>query len=287
MAGINCDTQGVADMADGKLLSVRALWCLVVVLTAAMLFACGHNPAPVSSRQPPPDERINYHLVVSGDTLFAIAWRYEKDMLSLARANNLVPPYKILVGQRLTLNTLNAPPVRRSVAKPAPVPGQRADTTTPGSSKKAHDTDRAAIATGSTNKPKATPKRKHLPAGKLKWRWPVKGAVTRQYDAGRVFKGLNIQSVSGRSVSAAAPGTVVYAGSGLRGYGKLIIIKHNDIYLSAYAHNRILSVREGDTLKGGAEIAKIGGDPNNSGRLYFEIRKNGIPVDPLRLMPRQ
>ena len=86
---------------------------------------------------------------------------------------------------------------------------------------------------------------------------------------------------------AAAPGAVVYAGDGLRGYGKLIIVKHDEVYLSAYAHNRSMKVREGERVSGGQDIGDVGGDAANPGRLYFEIRKEGKPIDPTRLLPTQ
>ncbi|MGK2914078.1 MAG: murein hydrolase activator EnvC family protein [Porticoccaceae bacterium] len=113
------------------------------------------------------------------------------------------------------------------------------------------------------------------------------GRFTRNYDSGRVFKGIDIQSAAGRPVTAAATGTVVYAGNGLPAYGQLIIIKHDDTYLSAYAHNRKLFVSEGVVVKSGQTISEVGGDPANPGRLYFEIRERGKPVDPLRLLPKQ
>ena len=132
----------------------------------------------------------------------------------------------------------------------------------------------------------AQPKSYSLPKGKWRWQWPVKGAVARHYDTNRVFKGLNIQSDKGRKVGSAAPGVVVYAGRGLRGYGLLLIIKHSETYLSAYAHNRKMFVQEGQKVAAGQKISEVGGDPENSGRLYFEIRKNGKPIDPTRLLPR-
>lgn len=298
--------------------------------------ACAYNPAPVVSLPPPPTERINHHTVAPGDTLFAIAWRYEKDLEALAQANGLSPPYRILVGQRLTLNTFgglsgssstmsrqDAVVVGRvpqagtfqvgpqDTARDAVVQGRTQDVVrgdvqgnvqgevqgaVPGATgaPQQADSGRPAVSgkpTGDTVGPPATPAvlvaSQKLPAGEVVWRWPAKGAVSRQYDTGKVFKGINIQSAPGQKVVAAAAGVVVYAGSGLRGYGNLIIIKHSDIYLSAYAHNKTLLVADGASVQSGADISVVGGDPDNQSRLYFEIRKSGKPIDPLRVLPRQ
>ena len=264
----------------------------VLLCSFLILSACAFNPAPVSGRPQPPSQRITHHIVAPGDTLFAIAWRYEKDLVALARSNGLSHPYRINAGQRLSLDT--SAPVSLNQTSPKKL-------TTKNSNYKrqtAGHSDSMGVAAKATTRnvtsaPKQSSGRKpqslygKVPVGPVTWQWPVKGSVSRHYDTNKVFKGINIQSLPGRAVSAAADGVVVYAGSGLRGYGNLVIIKHSDIYLSAYAHNRTLSVREGDGVKAGAKISTIGGDVNNRGRLYFELRKNGKPVDPMRLLPRQ
>jgi lipoprotein NlpD len=120
-----------------------------------------------------------------------------------------------------------------------------------------------------------------------RWQWPTTGRVVKRFNSTSLFKGVDIQSHPGAPVVVAAPGVVVYSGSGLRGYGKLIIVKHSDVFLSAYAHNRKIFVREGQELKGGQKISEVGGDPSDKKRLYFEIRKDGKPVDPLRYLPKR
>ncbi len=252
-------------------------WAIFIVVYCLFLVGCGSTPAPVSSRTPPPSQKINHHIVGQGDTLFAIAWRYELSVESLARANGLSRPYNIYLGQRLTLDTSRA-----RAAYSAPVREVRATTTIPAK------VVRPGVTQSTVKKAArvAQPKNYSLPKGKWRWQWPVKGTVARHYDTNRVFKGLNIQSAKGRKVGSAAPGVVVYAGRGLRGYGQLLIIKHSDTYLSAYAHNRKMYVKEGQKVAAGQKISEVGGDPENSGRLYFEIRKNGKPVDPMRLLPR-
>ena len=255
------------------------LFCVWLVLACCLLLAgCGSTPAPVSSRAPPPSQKINHHSVAQGDTLFAIAWRYELSVESLARANGLSRPYNIYAGQRLTLDMSSSPLIRD---KPLRNSSSKASSSS--------ESGRNETVRSSASKPaKRVLQRKvyALPKGKWHWQWPVKGAISRRYDTNRVFKGLNIQSARGRKVGAAAPGVVVYAGRGLRGYGQLLIIKHSETYLSAYAHNRKMYVQEGQKVTAGQKISEVGGDPENSGRLYFEIRKNGKPVDPLRLLPR-
>ena len=257
--------------------SVATSLIILIIGCSLLLAGCGSTPAPVSSRTPPPSQKINYHIISQGDTLFAIAWRYELSVESLARANGLSRPYNIYTGQRLTLDMTRARP---SYSKPVRVASST--TATPRKVVSPGATKSTVKKTGRVTQPKVY----SLPKGKWRWQWPVKGAVSRHYDTSRVFKGLNIQSTKGRKVGAAAPGVVVYAGRGLRGYGQLLIIKHSETYLSAYAHNHKMYVREGQKVTAGQKISDVGGDPENNGRLYFEIRKNGKPVDPMRLLPR-
>ncbi|MDP9045752.1 MAG: peptidoglycan DD-metalloendopeptidase family protein, partial [Pseudomonadota bacterium] len=118
----------------------------------------------------------------------------------------------------------------------------------------------------------------------VNWGWPSTGAVIAPFDEGKV-KGLSIGGKAGDPVLAAADGRVVYAGSGLRGYGNLIILKHNNTYLTAYAHNQVLLVKEDQTVRRGQKIAEMGSTDSDTVKLHFEIRKQGKPVDPARLLP--
>ena len=122
----------------------------------------------------------------------------------------------------------------------------------------------------------------------MHWQWPASGPILRRFDgeaSGK--KGISIGGTHGNQVRAAAAGRVVYAGSGLVGYGRLIILKHNDTYLSAYGHNRDLFVQEGAEVRAGQVIADMGSSGTNRIQLHFEIRRNGKPVDPLRYLPRR
>lgn len=248
-----------------RLLSVLAGTALVVLVAA-----CAAPPrAPVVEREQPPSRKIDYHIVSRGETLYAIAWRYELDTQKLAAANDLGPPYTLRAGQRLTLDTrgISSPQVQRPASSPS----------RPSSESKPPAREQRQPS-------RATPA---LPDRGWSWQWPVSGRVSREYDSNRQFKGINIQSSPGAPVEAAAPGVVVYAGSGLRGYGQLVIVKHSDTYLSAYAHNRHIHVEENQSVRKGQRIGEVGGDPADRNRLYFEIRENGKPVDPTRLLPRQ
>lgn len=281
-----------------------------VLLAGLLLVACTHQRAPVVSREPPPPERgPRVHEVARGDTLYAIAWRYDTTVEELARLNNLGPPYLIRVGERLVLEAASDP--RRTpaptegaavVAQPVPTPGLTVHPVAPATQSPPaparpdavpQPAPQARVSAPPTPAPQAQPSPSPAPppaaagAADRRWRWPVEGRVTRQYDSDRRFKGINIQSRAGTGVAAAAPGEVVYAGDGLRGYGQLIIVKHDAALLSAYAHNRVMKVREGDRVVGGQVIGEVGGDAANPGRLYFEIRKQGKPMDPTRLLPAQ
>ena len=257
-------------MPDKPPIVTSSRWYIILVVGIASIFLVGCKsppPAPVDYRPPPPSEKINEHLVSQGETLFSIAWRYEKDVQKLARANRLSRPYTIYRGQRLTLDTSKAP---RYVSRPAP-----------------KNKSQPKSKPSTKSKPKAT--RKPIPAlpKNWRWQWPVQGNISKRFNSSTLFKGIDIQSFSGAPVVAAGSGVVVYSGSGLRGYGKLIIVKHSDIFLSAYAHNRKIFVKEGQAVKGGQKISEVGGDPSNKRRLYFEIRKDGKPVDPIRYLPKK
>jgi lipoprotein NlpD len=125
-------------------------------------------------------------------------------------------------------------------------------------------------------------------SGKLSWQWPVLGKLAEQFGTrGKLNKGIDIAAAKGSQVRAAAAGIVVYAGDGIHGYGNLLIIKHSDLYMSAYAYNSHLLVAEGELVEAGQTIAKVGFGPEQQARLHFEIRKNGQPIDPLLFLPKR
>lgn len=250
----------------------------------ALLAACqAPPPAPVVDRPPPPSPKIRHHVVAPGETLYAIAWRYEIDFRDLARANGLAPPYRLHPGQRLTLDLSRAPPPAPPVRAPArPKPASQSQPP-----RRAEPAPRSQPPSRSEAAPPplASPQ-PSLPEGGWRWQWPARGRVEREYDVARTLKGVSIYPDGPTEVRAAAPGVVVYAGEGLRGYGRLIIVKHSERLLSAYAHNARILVEENQRVAAGERIAEVGRDGRGRYRLYFEIRDNGVPVDPLALLPK-
>lgn len=251
---------------------------LVGALAVATLAGCSrHIPAPIAGRPPPPANKIDHHIVSGGETLYSIAWRYGLDHRKLASANGVRAPYTIHAGQRLILDLSTKPvanPDTELSARPKTAPPPKTK-----SSPKPALTSRPAARTPPRSPPAPLPE-----TGR--WQWPVKGRVVRYHDASKRFKGVHIHARPGAAVTAAGPGLVVYAGSGLHSYGRSIIVKHNDVYLSFYALNRRLLVKEGDRVAAGQKIAEVGGDANDPNRVYFEIRRDGNSTDPIRLLPR-
>ena len=192
------------------------------------------------------------HIVQPGETLYAIAWRHGVDYQSLARWNGLANPDFLSVGQRLVL--------RPSVETPAPAPRPTPQPTRP------------VVATSPP----------------VQWSWPTDGALLRRFgDRSGLSNGIGIGGSAGQDVRAAAAGRVVYAGSGLQAYGQLVIINHDNEFLSAYGYNAELLVAQGETVSLGQRIARMGVGPERRAQLHFEIRRNGTPVDPLAHLPRR
>lgn len=250
------------------------------ILFAATIFlvaSCSTVPAPVDSRPQPPSTKIKTHVVGKGETLFSIAWAYGFDYKALARANGIDKSYVIHPGQVINLSdtTVAAAPSKTT----APV---KTNTTKPATANPPESV-KSTVKNIPENKSDSKVDNK-----KVVWNWPAPGKVTQAFsESGSVNKGIDIAGNLGEPVSAAASGKVVYAGSGLLGYGQLIIIKHNDQFLSAYAHNRVLLVKEGDAVKAGQKIAEIGASGADKVKLHFEIRRDGKPVDPEEFLPRR
>jgi lipoprotein NlpD len=193
------------------------------------------------------------YTVKRGDTLYSIAWRHNVDLHALARLNNIGADYRIYPGQVLRLS--------KAVAKPRQPVSSRVSTALPVSK----------VVTA--------------PPSNIRWNWPTLGtsyAATTRPNGG---VGLVINGRAGQAINVAAAGRVVYTGSGLLGYGQLIIVKHDETFLSAYGHTQAVVVHEGDVLTAGQKIASMSTGPNGTPMLYFEIRVNGQPTDPLALLP--
>jgi len=261
----------------------------ILILLMLMLTACGgsRSVAPVGSygydsRTPgkfgssSSSRSGSAYRVKKGDTLYSISFRYGMDYKELAVINNIRSPYNIYVDQKLYFKKAksSAIPIKTAVK-------QKSETN------KATRWQPAVIA----KQPTATVTKTISSSSanqNLTWRWPTVGRVISTYSessAGR--KGIDISGTMGQAVVASAAGKVVYSGNGLARYGNLLIIKHNDVYLSAYAHNHTLLVKEDQYVKAGQNIATLGRSGTQQEQLHFEIRRNGKPVDPLRFLPKQ
>ena len=233
-----------------------------------------------------------HHKVEKGDTLYSIGFYYGQDYRDIAQWNEISTPYALNPGQWLRV----VPPEKewwegrklqnnnKPLRSDSRSDKNKKKTTRIGNNKKQHPIKSRLVQTEDFTD-QASPVRK--------WFWPTK-SVTGKPIKGDVInpkkkfsernKGIDIRGKQGQPVLATADGKIVYSGSGLIGYGKLIIIKHNKTYLSAYAYNQAMLVKEGDIVKQGQRIAKMGLTPDKRVLLHFEIRKNGKPVDPLRLL---
>lgn len=260
----------------------------LLVLCALLLAACGRSTVvrrehPGRSDYPPTrtvhrtSTSTSSVIVRRGDTVYGIAFRAGIDFRDLARWNGIAPPYTIYPGQRLQLRgravnppsaVTQAPPRVASEVRPSR-PAPRPPAPAP------------------SNAPPTAPRVPAAPASApTAWRWPTHGALIARYVVGdSTRQGIDIAGNAGQAVAAAAAGTVVYSGSGLVGYGELVIVKHSDEWLSAYGHNRRRLVAEGERVSAGQTIAEMGRTGASRDMLHFEIRRNGKPIDPLPLLP--
>jgi lipoprotein NlpD len=292
------------------LASVRLSALMAALLLTGLLTGCavkqGHR-APVEDRTPVPTEapapdappsndnkasaaeppRPGQYTVKTGDTLIRIALDQGLSWRDLARWNGLDNPNLLEVGQVLRV----VPPGSQEQAGTRPVGTPKVEAR-PLESKPAVAAAPAAVSS-SASAPAAASAVAPPPAvnpaavvgeGELNWSWPAAGGLLTSFDETK-NKGLAIGGKAGDSVLAAADGRVMYAGAGLRGYGNMVIIKHNETYLSAYAHNQTLLVKEDQVVRKGQAIAEMGSSDADQVKLHFEIRRKGKPIDPARLLP--
>lgn len=262
--------------------------------------------------------------VARGDTLYSIAFRNDVDFRDLAQWNGVAAPYTIWPGQQLQLSPPNMPTQARASVLPAPgraaagVPSAPVfepvkASTAPGPAGRTTVSKMPAAAVNTANptpaqasaapvvvpvagKPTAEPAAPPpasppIPAGAARsiggvnWRWPASGSLIKGFKSSDAIPGIEIAGKTGDPVRAAADGVVVYSGNGLVGYGELVIVKHNDSFLSAYGHNRKRLVQEGQRVSAGQTVAEMGSTGASRTELQFQIRKNGNPVDPLQYLP--
>lgn len=230
---------------------MRRLWG--VLLLSLCLTACSNqiNYAPVmdiATIERVPQSGV--YRVAPGETLYSIAWRYGMDYRYLAQLNHIALPYHVVAGQKIYLNNRQRPAAARSPLTASMTPAPAIE--------------------------------REMNVSVSAWRWPARGPVVGSYSA--TNKGINIGGHLGAPVYATASGQVVYSGNGLRGYGNLIIIKHNVHYLSAYAYNSAVLVKESMHVRAGQEIARMGMNNMRQTMLHFELRRNGQPVNPLNYL---
>jgi lipoprotein NlpD len=290
---------------------------LVAALLLALLAGCSFQPvnAPIDSRDtepvakpkiisaPRPASRsatgsvrapvkplqADFYVVRRGDTLYSIAWQHGLSSRELATLNGIRSPYTIYSGQRLRVQATTTGQTATAVPLKSKTPATKAPQAMPVTTTAAKPVSRPAPEPSPTprSKPVAQPKQAAAPAYNGKWLWPTRGRLLRSFQPkSNGKKGIDIGGHLDQPVKAAANGTVVYAGSGLVGLGRLIIIKHNENLLSAYGHNNTLLVTQGEHVTAGQMIAKMGSSGTSRNELYFEIRKDGKPVDPMRYLPK-
>ncbi|MCU0775512.1 MAG: peptidoglycan DD-metalloendopeptidase family protein [Ideonella sp.] len=252
----------------------------------------GAIASPVASgtepgRTPPGIENLGkpgYYAVKPGDTLVRIALESGQNWRDIVRWNNLADANVIEVGQVLRVVPPATAVAAARPAEPLPRPAVPGGPAAPPATTPPATTPPAAGATAAASPAAAPPATTAAGDDDIRWAWPASGPVVASFDEGRT-KGLSIGGRAGDPVVAAADGRVVYAGSGLRGYGNLVIVKHNNTFLTAYAHNQALLVKEDQMVRRGQKIAEMGSTDADRVQLHFEIRRQGRPVDPARLLP--
>ncbi|NKF49768.1 peptidoglycan DD-metalloendopeptidase family protein [Shewanella sp. WXL01] len=302
-----------------------SVWLAVSLFIALLCTGCSfqsHQAAPVeslSAKSKPKYDRGSltkrWYKVKKGDTLYSIAWGAGKNYSDVARLNKLQKPYTIYPGQVLALYPKPAAPtsakkatnvtkgvaITTAPATPITVKSSenqkqsvkfQSSTTANNRSKKELDRSQESAYSVTTTQQKVNQTVSQpvstLPKKVKRWLWPVKGRIIGRFSASEQGnQGIKIAGNRGDIVKAAADGRVVYAGNALRGYGNLVIIKHNDDYLSAYAHADKIMVKEKQFVSAGQTVAKMGSTGTNKVMLHFEIRFHGKSVNPLKYLPKQ
>jgi lipoprotein NlpD len=261
-------------------------FCGLGLCAILLLGGCASKaPAPVGGWDwvgPAPD---GYYLIRRGDTLSEVATRHGVGLRTLASWNGLESPYSIYAGRLLRIEPPDGSPAPQPSAAPssptvaaAPAPSSPAPAASPARASGSEPAARGLASRSAVSPATATG---------VAWAWPLEGSLVQRFSEGdRTRQGIRIRGRAGAQATAAADGQVVYSGGGLKGYGNLIIIKHNDKYLSAYGFNRRLLAVEGDRVKRGQAVAEVGQAVEGGGYLlHFEIRRDGAAVDPLLYLP--
>lgn len=249
------------------------------------------NKKPVSvksvNKSTDKDWRPDFYVVKKGDTLYSVGLEHGYDYKEIAQLNQIEPPYVIRVGQSLKLKDAKAPTKNQAPQQKV----QEDDVII-----KPLNTDAQAPASTELNEQKVTPASaparnsniQNIAFGNneeiTEWAWPTKGKITNGFTEGGSAKGIDIEGALGQDINSAGAGKVIYNGSDLRGYGNLVIVKHNKDYLSVYAHNNKILVKEGQQVLKGQKIAEMGSSGADKVKLHFEIRFQGKSVDPTKFL---
>jgi lipoprotein NlpD len=277
---------------------------LVYFVFAITISSCSsrHSPAPVSSitstsvlgERNKNEIKSSQYTVKKGETLYSIAWRSNSDIRKVAKLNKLSSPYRIYPGQKLLLvEQKSKKPSKASKNKVSHKKSTKSSTAKKNNSEKNTLASTKKQAYGENVSTRKAQQNSTLSSGQFsqkisRWQWPVKGKIVEYFsNRAQGNKGIDITGRRGTKIKSAAKGKVVYAGNALRGYGKLIIIKHNDDYLSAYAHNDRILVKEQQQINRGDIIATMGDTEANKVMLHFEIRFRGKSVNPLKYLPKK
>lgn len=239
----------------GRLSRKNILFGSLLIPAVLLLNGCAitseHHRAPVENAWREASLQNPFYHVKRKDTLYSIAWKYDLDYRSLAKRNHLKPPYMLKPGQKLLITNRQEVKVTDQHKEPSVMAQNKAQ--------------RESVYVNNQQG----------------WVWPTKGPIHTAFDPSKKSKGVDITGRRNQVVRAIGPGVVVYSGAGLRGYGQMVIVKHSGQYLSAYAYNQKLMVREGARVKGGQVIARMGSkQPTGQPTLHFELRRYGKPVDP-------
>ena len=293
---------------------MKTIKIILFAFICSLIIACGSHQ---SLREKVKNWDPHHYTVQYGDTLYSIAWRYDLDFKALAHWNKIASPFTIFPGQKLKMKgPVIVPENKTYLFGSASTVSKREDKEAPDYSKPANiplpppvknvrksSSKIPAIKRNSpvkkqpvySNKKQQTKTEQTvsnwrptsaLKKGKITWSWPIKGKLFKTFAANNTTrKGIDIIGKKDEKVKAAGDGVVVYSGAGLISYGNLVIIKHSDRFLSAYAHNKRLLVSEGQRVKRGENVAIVGKSSNVTNLLHFEIRKDGKPVNPLVYLP--
>lgn len=261
----------------GLAMSFKLLKTIVIstaVISTVVLSGCASKPQINNAARYA--AAPNYYTVRTGDTLSGIAARYGLSYISVAEMNDIAPPYRIYVGQSLRLKKGNAPRTTNTQAmtQAAPIQRQKIDLPT--------NTTQPVKPVTPVNTPTVSAS---SASSSLRWVKPSNGAIISKFDAASGVKGIRYSGNVGDPVYAAADGQVVYAADGLKEYGNLVLVKHIDGYITAYAHNNKMLVKSGQNVTAGQKIAEMGSTGTTRTMLEFQVRLDGKPIDPAIILP--